>query len=103
MTHNPSYREFYFPFQANRFSVLSIKNLNHSSSPVFCIEHGSFPKVNVKKQKGGPVLHYISIFSASVMFGLQFYVVFFLLTLNPEVSALGFRDKLSYFLLSHFH
>lgn len=47
-------------------------------------------------------------FFASVVFGLQLsntvlWIIFFLLTVNPEISALGFRDKLSYFLLPHFH
>lgn len=71
MTHNPSHRELYFPFQANRFSVLSIKNLNHSYSPVVCIRHGSLPKGNVKSSR--EVQCYItSQFFASAMFSLQF-------------------------------
>lgn len=41
------------------------------------------------------------VWFAAIKYG--FAGLFFLLTLNREISALGFRGKLSYFLLSHFH
>jgi len=48
---------------------------------------------------------YIHLIFLYVAFGLQLSntVLWSFFSADSELSALGFRDKLSYFLLSHFH